>query len=75
MTSFFDALETRDADVREAALMVALPAGWHSGSAPAFAEIFRALMPAQITSRATLANCQSRKHGAVSSRRLSSQSQ
>ena len=57
MTSFFDALETRDPAVREAALMAALPAQIaHAQShAPAFAEIFQGVDARAITTRAALA--------------------
>ncbi len=57
MTQFYDALETRDPQAREAALMQALPqqvAHARTGSA-AFAEILKDVDPASVTSRAALA--------------------
>jgi len=57
MTDFFDALETRDPAVREAALLAALPmqvAHARLASA-AFADILKDVNPAEITSRAALA--------------------
>ncbi|WP_353233852.1 AMP-binding protein [Diaphorobacter ruginosibacter] len=57
MTSFYDALETRDPKDREAALMAALPAqianAQHNSSA--FAEILAGVTASAITSRAALA--------------------
>jgi phenylacetate-CoA ligase len=53
MTSFFDALETRDADVREAALMVALPAQVHSKAQRQRLQNFQGIDARAITSRAT----------------------
>ncbi len=57
MTSFFDALETRDPAVREAALMAALPTqiAYAQAHAPAFAEIFQGVDAKAITTRAALA--------------------
>ena len=57
MTSFFDALETREPTVREAALMAALPAqiAHAQAHAPAFAEIFQGVDAKAITTRAALA--------------------
>ena len=57
MSAFYDALETRSPDEREAALLAALPtqiahAQQRSG---AFAEILKGVNPATITSRAALA--------------------
>ncbi len=57
MTSYFDALETRDPAVREAALLAALPgavANAQSASA-AFREILKGVSPAEVISRAALA--------------------
>ena len=57
MSEFMDALETRSAAEREAALMAALPAQLaHAQAAtPAFAEILRGVDPRAVTSRAALA--------------------
>lgn len=56
-TACFDALETRDAAEREAALMAALPAqiAHAQASAPAYAELLAGVDAAAITSRAALA--------------------
>ena len=57
MTDYFDALETRDPGVREAALLAALPgqvAQAQTRSA-AFAEILQNVNPAAVTSRQALA--------------------
>lgn len=65
MTSFFDALETRDPAVREAALMAALPTqiAYAEAHAPAFAEIFQGVDVKAITTRAALAQLPvTRKH-------------
>jgi len=56
MTKYFDALETRDPAVREAALMAALPAQIAAAQATgAFGEILRGVDAAAIDSRAALA--------------------
>jgi phenylacetate-CoA ligase len=57
MTEFYDDLETRDPEVREAALMAALPdAVAHArASAPGFANILCDIEPGDVTSRAALA--------------------
>ena len=57
MTEFFDLLETRDPEVRERALLDALPRqiAHAKARAPAFARILAAVDPAAITSRAALA--------------------
>jgi phenylacetate-CoA ligase len=54
---YYDDLETRSAEAREAALMAALPAqiAHAKAKASAYAEIFSGLDPAAVTSRATLA--------------------
>ena len=65
MTRFYDALETRAPEGREAALMAALPAQVaHARShAPAFAAMLADIDPASITSRAALARLPvTRKH-------------
>jgi len=55
-TEHYDALETRDASVREAALMAALPAQLRSAMAvPALAERLAGITPGDVASRATLA--------------------
>ena len=56
MTDFLDALETREPDQREAALMAALPGQVTAAMrAPAFAERFAGADAQQIDSRAALA--------------------
>ena len=56
MSEFYDALETRDPAVREAALCAALAAQVAAAQrTPAFAEILRGVDAAAITSRAALA--------------------
>jgi len=55
--SFYDALETRSTEEREAALMAALPqqVAHAKKNAPGFARIFAEIDPAQVSSRAALA--------------------
>ena len=57
MTEHFDTLETRDPDVRERALLSALPGqlAHAKARAPAFASILADVDPAAVTSRAALA--------------------
>ncbi|MBP6276579.1 MAG: AMP-binding protein [Limnohabitans sp.] len=57
MSQHFDALETRAPEVREAALMAALPAqiAHAKAKAPAFAELLRDVDAAGVNSRAALA--------------------
>ena len=57
MTAFYDSLETRSPDEREAALMAALPAqiAHAQQKSAAFAEILQGVNAAGITSRAALA--------------------
>ncbi len=57
MSEHYDRLETRDPDVREQALLSALPAqiAHAKAHAPAFARLFAEVDPAAITSRAALA--------------------
>jgi phenylacetate-CoA ligase len=57
MTDHFDTLETRDPEVRERALMAALPRqiAHAKARAPAFARILADVDPAAVTSRAALA--------------------
>ncbi len=57
MTEHFDTLETRDPEVRERALMAALPRqlAHAKARAPAFARILADVDPAAVTSRAALA--------------------
>ena len=57
MTEFYDALETRSPDTREAAHMAALPhqVAHAQQHAPAFAQILAGVDAARITSRAALA--------------------
>ena len=57
MKTHMDALETRDPAVREAALLAALPGqiAHAQKNAPAFAEIFKDIHAADITSRGALA--------------------
>jgi phenylacetate-CoA ligase len=64
MTDFYDALETRDAGLREAALLAALPAQVAAAQAtPAFAELLAGVDAATVTSRAALARLPvTRKH-------------
>lgn len=65
MTNHFDALETRDRDVREAALLAALPGQVELAkrSSAAFAEILKDVNPAEVTSRQALAKLPvTRKH-------------
>ncbi len=65
MTEYFDALETRDPAVREAALLAALPMQLAHAklAAPAFAEILKDVNPAEVNSRAALAKLPvTRKH-------------
>ena len=54
---YYDDLETRSADAREAALMAALPAqiGHAKAKAPGYAEILAEVDPAAVISRAALA--------------------
>lgn len=65
MTNHFDALETRDCAVREAALLAALPGqvALAKRSSAAFAEILKDVNPAEVTSRQALAKLPvTRKH-------------
>jgi phenylacetate-CoA ligase len=64
MTDYFDALETRDPALREAALLDALPAQIAAAqAAPAFAEILHGVDAAAVRSRAALARLPvTRKH-------------
>jgi phenylacetate-CoA ligase len=65
MTEFFDALETRDPEQREATLMAALPAqiAHAQSSSQAFAEILKDVQAEVISSRAELAKLPvTRKH-------------
>ncbi len=65
MNNFFDALETRDAEVREIALMAALPGqvAHAQRASPAFAGILQGVNAGGITSRAKLATLPvTRKH-------------
>ena len=57
MTDYFDSLETRSADAREAALFEALPeqVALAKADAPAFAMSLAEVDPASVTSRAALA--------------------
>ncbi len=57
MTEFYDSLETRSADAREAALMAALPGqvAFAKASAPHYARTLADVEPTQVTSRAELA--------------------
>ena len=57
MSQHFDALETRAPEVREAALMAALPAqvAHAKAHAPAFAELLKDVDASQVNSRAALA--------------------
>jgi len=57
MTEHFDTLETRDPELRERALMAALPRqlAHAKARAPAFARILAEVDPAAVTSRAALA--------------------
>ena len=55
MTDHYDALETREADAREAALFARLPNVLRAAmEAPAYAEQLRGVDPATVTSRAAL---------------------
>jgi phenylacetate-CoA ligase len=65
MTDFFDALETRDPAQREAALLAALPlqVAHAKLASPAFAELLKDVNPAELRSRAVLAQLPvTRKH-------------
>ncbi|MDD2923617.1 AMP-binding protein [Rhodoferax sp.] len=65
MTDYFDALETREPQVREAALLTALPmqVAHAKLASSAFAEILKDVDPASVTSRAALAQLPvTRKH-------------
>ncbi len=65
MTHFYDALETRDSEVREAAQLAALPAQVRHAkeASAAFAEILRDVDPDQLRSRSALARLPvTRKH-------------
>jgi phenylacetate-CoA ligase len=65
MTDFFDALETRDPAVREAALLAALPlqVAHAKLASAAFAGILKDVNPADVTTRAALARLPvTRKH-------------
>ena len=57
MAPFFDSLETRDSQTREAALLAALPAqiAYAKQSSSAFAALLTDVDPTRITSRAALA--------------------
>jgi phenylacetate-CoA ligase len=57
VSDFFDALETRDPDAREAALMAALPTqvAYAQRHAPAFAALLQGVDAASVSSRAALA--------------------
>ncbi len=57
MNEFYDELETRDPEVREAALLAALPdlIAHAKARAPGFAQILADIEPAEVTSRAALA--------------------
>ena len=57
MTEHFDTLETRDPEIRERMAMAALPRqiAHAKAKAPAFARLLKDVDPAQITSRAALA--------------------
>jgi phenylacetate-CoA ligase len=57
MAATYDDLETRDPEVREAALMAALPGliGHAKANAPAFAGLLADVEPGDITSREALA--------------------
>ena len=74
MTSHFDALETRDPAVRESVMLAALPgvvAGAQSASA-AFREFLKGVHPADVTSRAALAQLPvTRKHELLARQQLS----
>ena len=52
MSDYFDALETREPAVREAALLAALPlqVAHAKLASPAFAEILKDVNPAEVTS-------------------------
>ena len=65
MSDYFDALETRDPALREAALLSSLPlqVAHAKLASPAFAQIFKDVDPAAVTSRAALAKLPvTRKH-------------
>ena len=55
---YFDTLETRDPEQRERDLFAALPkqVAHAMQNAPAFAELYRGVLPAQVSSRAALAS-------------------
>ncbi len=57
MAEFYDALETRDPEVRERDLLARLPkqVAHAQANAPGFARILKGVTPAEITSRAALA--------------------
>ena len=57
MPEYFDTLETRDPELRESALLAALPRqiAHAKANAPAFARVLADVEPAAVTSRAALA--------------------
>jgi phenylacetate-CoA ligase len=76
MTLYFDALETRDRAVREAALMAALPGqvAYAKNTSTAFAELLKEIDPASVMSRATLARLPvTRKHELLTRQQFSRQ--
>ena len=59
---YYDALETRSADAREAAFMEALPRIVSNAKtcAPGFSRILQAVEPREVTTRTPWRNCRSR---------------
>lgn len=77
MPAFYDALETRSPDEREAALLAALPqqVAHAQRATPAFAEILAGVDAAAITSRAALAQLPVTRKSALLARQLAGRSQ
>ena len=77
MPAFYDALETRSPDTREAALLAALPqqVAHAQRATPAFAEILAGVDAAAVTSRAALAQLPVTRKSALLARQLAGRSQ
>ena len=77
MPAFYDALETRSPDTREAALLAALPqqVAHAQRATPAFAEILAGVDAAAITSRTALAQLPVTRKSALLARQLAGRSQ
>ena len=77
MPAFYDALETRSPDTREATLLAALPqqVAHAQRATPAFAEILAGVDAAAVTSRAALAQLPVTRKSALLARQLAGRSQ